>query len=161
MGVSAEIYLATSTVPEVVAGVLERAVPGAVARRPPGGDETLVDLPFPGGTARIGGPLGDNYLSGALDPEDAEDPEDPEGFDDEQLSVDDAYPVLWELQGRSDGAEAFRRGAVALFEHLAEHLPCPLLLTFDVDPLIMASLPGEGVTRFAEGVSPYVEDREV
>jgi hypothetical protein len=156
MGVSAEIYLATSTAPGAVAGVLERIVPGAAARRPDDGDETLVDLPAVGGATRIGGPVGDNYLSGALDPEDPDDPED-----DEPPSVDDAYPVLWELQGDCGGAEAFRCGAMEIFEYLAEHLPCPMLLTFDVDALVMASLPGEGVTRFAADVTPYAEDRRV
>ena len=94
--------------------------------------------------------MGENYLSGGLEPEDV--------VDEEHLSVDDAYPVLWELQGHPDGEDVVRRRVVALFELLAEDLPCPLLLTFDVDTLLMASLPGEGVARFAAAASPYAED---
>jgi hypothetical protein len=79
----------------------------------------------------------------------------------EDLSVDDMYPVIWVIKESPKDERTLRRRSADLFQVLADRLSCPLLMTFDTDTLVMASIPGEEITRFPEGVTPYVGDREV
>lgn len=153
MGATTEIYFATDASPEEVAEALTRMIPNGQLTREPDFDEPFVARILPDGTGSIGGTVHRNDLSGALLMDQPGDPSD--------VSVDDTYPVIWVLKETPKDEPALRRLSVEVFQVLAERLSCPLLMTFDVDLLVMASVPGEAIMQFSDGVTPYSADRDV
>jgi hypothetical protein len=73
----------------------------------------------------------------------------------------DHYPILWSMRRQPRDEDALRHEAEALFLDVAQHIDEPLLLTFNLESLLLAHAPGAGLVRFPEGTTPDVEHRDL